>query len=665
MTSYTPRLLSLMLSLGILSAAIGCGSSATKSPPPKTDSGSEDDSQGDSDSASAADEEAKPFVLGDLIEPFDPPTLEELEANVTWSESPVRDEMDVMREYLATQPEPTITVKQALEMRNDSPEDNEKMLRALGQLAADDNSGVNYDSTIVRHVGGDLKSVNPLLQSSVTEFEYQDLCSIGLISFDRNFNYFGDADIVESWQTSEDRMIDRFKIRKDLTWSDGKPVTAHDFEYTFRVIMTDAVIVPAIRQHVQEMKLIKAYDDYTLVVFHKEPLATNRENMIYPILPQHIYEETIPKDPTMARSEEHSRLEDNPVVAGPYQLARRKRGQEFVVSRREDYYMHEGKQVRSKPYFKEVRVKAIEDFNTAILALKAGDIEQMEIRPEQWVSQTNDASFYKMNTKVTANEWVEFHFVWNSKDPLFADSRVRWAMTYAMDYEELINTICYGLYEQSRGNFHSTSWMFPKDGPQPVKQDLDKAEELLTAAGWEDTDGDGTLDKEINGRRVPFEFTMLTYQTAVGSKTATLMKESLDLIGVVCNVKPTEFTVLTQKQRDKEFQAAMGGWGTGTDPSTNENIFGTDAGRNYGSYSNKEVDELFDAGKRETDKEKRAEIYGKIHMLMWEDQPYTWLFYRNSFYGFNKKLRGYNFSPRGPFNYSPGFGSIYAPAAQP
>ena len=67
------------------------------------------------------------------------------------------------------------------------------------------------------------------------------------------------------------------------------------------------------------------------------------------------------------------------------------------------------------------------------------------------------------------------------------------------------------------------------------------------------------------------------------------------------------------------------------------------------SYSNARVDELFKQGRREFDREKRAAIYGEIHKILWEDQPYTWLFYRNAFYGFNKKLRGYNFSPRGPF----------------
>jgi len=82
-------------------------------------------------------------------------------------------------------------------------------------------------------------------------------------------------------------------------------------------------------------------------------------------------------------------------------------------------------------------------------------------------------------------------------------------------------------------------------------------------------------------------------------------------------------------------------------------------GRNFGYYSNPKVDELYKQGRLEFDRKKRAEIYGRIHTLVYEDQPYTFLYYRNSFYAFNKKLRGYNYSPRGPYHYGPGFSSIY------
>ncbi|MEM6656416.1 MAG: ABC transporter substrate-binding protein, partial [Planctomycetota bacterium] len=334
------------LALAILiAAATGCGSGPASDDPLAEAAGSSakpaaDNAAQASDSDSAADsaadsdadsggEAAKPFVLGDLIEPFDPPTLEEVDASASWVDRPVRDALEVMRELIADR-EVELTAEEALELKNDSPANNAKMLAALGQLAPADGSGVDYGETVVRHVTGDLKSTNPVLASSVTEQEYHSLTAIGLITFDKNFEWFGVADVIETWQTSEDRLIDKFVLRDDLYWSDGTKVTAHDFAFTFQVIMTDAVFVPAVRQGTDQLKGVVAYDDRTLVYFHKESLPINTENIQFFPLPKHRYETTIADDPTLSRSDAHSALEDKPVVAGPYELVKRSRGQEFV-----------------------------------------------------------------------------------------------------------------------------------------------------------------------------------------------------------------------------------------------------------------------------------------------------------------------------------------------
>ncbi len=628
------------------------------------DSLGEDKGTTTSTDAAAASSEAS-FRLGNLITPFDPPTWEELEKSAEWVDKPVLDAFEVLRRKQQESGPPPVTEQEALALRNDSPENGKKILDTLGRLAPADGAGVDYDQSWVRHVSGDLKSSNPLFISSITEFEFLTMTGFEYLSYDQLINYFANAASVTSWQSSKDGMIDKIVLRDDNVWSDGKPITAQDIAFSFQVIMTDAVIVPAVRTGVAELKWVEAYDDRTVVFFHKEPLATNTVNISFPIIPKHVYEKSIAEDPTMVRSAYHAKLEDQPVVGGAYELASRTRNQEFVVRRRENYYKPNGTQVREKPYFKEIRVKVIEDFNTALVALKAGQIEEELLRPEQWVNQTNDESFYKRNTKVTAVEWTEFHFVWNTETPFFSDKRVRQAMSYAMDYEELLKVVCQGMYEQARGNFHPTSWAFPQDGPQPYKQDLERAAALLDEAGWTDSDGDGIRDKMIDGRRVPFEFTMLTYQTESGVMTATLMKMSLDQIGIVCHVKPTEFTVLVDREQKHRFEAAMGGWGSGTDPDGTRNTYATGEARNYGLYSNKRVDELFQKGLRELDPEKRATIYGEIHNILWEDQPYTWLFYRNAFYAFSKKVRGYNFAPTGPYQFSPGIFGIYKPAASP
>ncbi len=657
----------LLFAVSLLLGISGCGSSTPEKKGEKGPTETVKPEGGEAKTTTPGEEKkeepAKAFVLGDMIKPFTPPTLEELNAKVQWVDRPVLDGAPLLRERLA-QEKPLATVKEALALHNDTPQDNDKILSALGRLPSEEGKEVNWDANINRHSFGDVNSTNPILGSSTAEFDISGLTGFGLFSFDWNFTPFASKDTVVSWQSSKDGLYDKVVMRDDLTWSDGHPVTAHDVEYSFQVILTEAVPVKAQRSGTDKLKWVKAYDDHTLVYFHQESLVTNEWNLNFSVIPKHVYEKTIAKDPLLSRIPEHVELENNPVTGGPYIIKSRTRGQEIVLERRESYYMHNGKQVRDKPYFKTVRFRIRDNPSVALLALKAGDIDEMIIIPEQWRTQTNDDEFYKTNTKAYALEWTEFHFLWNCKSDLFSDKRVRQAMSYAFDHKEMIEKLRYGLDEPCNGIFNKTSKWAPQPAPKPYQQDQDKAEELLEEAGWVDTDGDGIRDKTINGKKVPFEFTVLVSSKQDRIDICTLLKQSLDQIGIKCDVKPLEFTVLIEKMTKHDFQAAFGGWGTGTDPDTSDNIWGTGQDRNYGQYSNPEVDKLFVEGRHEFDPEKRAEIYRKIHLLLYEDQPYTWLFFQNAYYGFNKSLRGYVFSPRGPYHYSPGFSSIWKPMEQ-
>ncbi|MBL8851009.1 MAG: peptide-binding protein [Planctomycetaceae bacterium] len=653
----------LLLLLPVVLFAGGCpkppADDASPAQPPATSATDGETASGAGESSAAttpvADEPAP------LLEPFNPPALAELDAQVTWEEQPVRDAFEMMREEKQQQP-PLVSVDEALSMKNDSRDANEKILSALGQYPASAGD-VDYEARFDRCVNFDLNSTNPILYSTTVESELHTLTGLSLFSFDRTFTPFGADDALVSWHVSSDRMFDKVVLRDDLFWSDGQPITAHDVEFTFQTIMNPKVPVPAVRSGVDELKWVKAYDDRTVVFFHKQPLATNVWNILFPVIPRHVYESSLQDDPTLRDSDYHIKLESAPVSGGPYRLKSRVVGQEFVVERREDWYLKDGQEVRRKPYFKEIRFRVIEDPNTALLAINNGQVHDYQMNPEQWTTQTNDADFYKNNTKSSGTEWGFAFIFWNQRTPFFADQRVRQAMSYTLDYKEMLDEICYGIYEPCSGTFHPDSWMAPKPSPQPYQQDLDKAEALLDEAGWTDSDGDGIRDKMVDGRKTDFDFSILLGE---GSKTTerivTLLAENLGQIGITCRPQPIEFTVMLEKARKHEFQALTMGLGAGADPTTSENIYTTNAiknGRNYASYSNPEVDELFEQGKREFDRAKRAEIYGRIHMLLWEDQPMTWLYNRNAFYGFNKRLRGYTYSPRGPYTYGPGIGSIY------
>ena len=605
----------------------------------------------------------KPFTTpaDRLLEVFEPPALDALDRDAKWIDRPVRDGLELMRSQQKDEPL-LATVEEALAIKNDAAPANAKILSALGQLPAPHQA--NLEARIDRHVVGDLGSTNPIMISTSAEFDILGLTGFGLFSFDSRLEPFATADTVASWQSSTDGMLDKVVLRDDLVWSDGRPITAHDIAFTFQVIMDPRVPVPAVRSGTDQLRWVHAYDDHTVVFFHKEALATNVWNINFPVLPKHVYERTWEADPTLKDSTIHVQLEQSPVSGGPYEIVERKRGQQIVLKRRSSWTTVRGKQVREDPFFREIRFRIIEDPNTSLLALKAGEIDEMMLLPEQWTTQTTGDDFYERSTKVTAPEWVSFHFGWNIDTPFFADRRVRRAMSYAFEHDRMLEELCYGLYTPAAGNFHETSWMAPKKKLVPAKQDLDKAEALLDEAGWVDHDNDGVRDKEVNGRLVPFEFSILVNQQPLRVAICTLLQQNLEQVGVRLNVRPMESTVLQQLTQERKFEAYFGGWGAGTDPDTSENIWATGAGRNFTSYSNPEVDRLFAEGRRELDREKRAEKYARIQEILYEDQPYTWLYWRNSFYGFSKDLRGYVFSSRGPYHYSPGFSSLWMPQAE-
>lgn len=607
------------------------------------------------------------FVLGDLAlerqqkAGFTPPaTLEELEKLVAskggWVEQPLRDGEALVYEYLNGKPAPT-GVAEALKMVNDSDEANDKIMHTLGRLPDEGvlppdgkYAEVDYDAEFARHTFADANSFNPLLGSSVADFEVAGMMGISLFGFTYDtFEPYAGKDTNRSWHSSADHLIDKIVLRDDLTWSDGKPVTAYDVEFSYQVIMSSKVPVPAMRSGTDLLLGVKAYDEHTVVFFHEKAMPINIFNMQFSIIPKHIYGESIRRDPTLTRSPTHAKLEREPVVAGSYVVEKRVRDSEIVMKRRDGYSHFEGKQVRTLPFFKTVRFRISPEPATAFMKMKKGDVEVMQLTPELWTTQTNDASYTENNTKVRSEEWTYFAFWWNLQLPMFQDKNTRLALSLAFDHQEMLQTYRRGLDSPCLGLFASSSPWFPKDaGIEPLKRDVEQAKKLLAEAGWQDSDNDGILDKMVNGQKLDFKFTILTTNKPDRVEMCNLLRTNLREVGIEVTVQPLEFNVYMQNMHEKKYQASFGGWGAGADPYTAWNVWGSGEARNYISYSNPEVDQLFREGEVEFDRAKRIAIYQKIHQLIYEDVPCTWLFNQNGYYGYNKKIRGLGFYPRGP-----------------
>jgi len=594
---------------------------------------------------------------------FVPPSLEALKT-VKWSPQRVVSGFDVLREIQAPRPAP-LPEDEALRLRNTDPQSNARIAAAVGRLPRSDEE-VDWDATYFRYLPSDVRTFNYIFYSSRYEGEVLPLVYAGLFGFDSNLVPLAGAETVSEWSTSEDRMMDRVVLRDDITWSDGKPFTAHDVEFSFRTIMSPDVRCPAVKNGADKLKMVKAYDARTVVYFHKEPLVTNVFNLNFPIMPKHVYEPTLARDPTMQASEEHIRLSENPVTSGQYRLVSWKKGQEIIFERRPEWYERHGKRIRPKPHFKRIHFRIIADRAAAFLAFRSGEIDEYELTPDHWALQTNGDDFHARATKVWGTEWSLYWIGWNQRPipdaPYFKDRRVREAMAIAFPYSEFIEKITYALYQPATGIFHTDSWM-ADPALQPFRQDLPRAAKLLAEAGWADTDGDNILDRMENGQKVPFRFSFLIPAgNPLYGNIASLQKRDLEKLGVVCEVKEMDFTTVQALAREHRFHAICFGFGTGADPDTVRNILGTKAyeeGRNFTGYSNPKVDDLLEKGQKEFDPARRAAIYREVDRIVATDLPFSFVCFRPTLAALSKDVRGYNFSPRGPYGFTPGVGAVW------
>lgn len=520
----------------------------------------------------------------------------------------------------------------------------------------EDRGEIDTDQTLYFHLGGSPNTLNPLFASSLYEFIVINTLYDSPFAFDQDFLWFVDETVVEHFEESEDFRTVTIKLNPDLKWHDGHPVTADDFVFSWQQILSDEVPSFTHKPGTDKITDVVAVDEHTVRFVQDDPTATRLWNLLYPVVPKHIFEKGKEENPDLKTGEYYNNQSRNPVGWGPYKIVEWVENDKIVLERWEDYH-------GDKPYFKRVVFKIIPDATVALLSFEKGDVDYLRaLSSQQFAVETQRDSFTEMGYKVWSPEWAFSYIGWNmdGSNPFFADKRVRYAMTHAMNRPLIKEKISYNLTTYCEGIYHPDSWMFNPD-IEMLTYDLDKAAALLDEAGWTVDPDSGWRTKEIDGKEVEFEFTLTFSQgnpTAV--KIASIFQQDLKKLGVRMKTQVIEWSVFLEKARNHEFQAQMAGWGTGTDPDTGWNLWRSDQyeqGRNYVGYSNETVDKLFEEGRKEFDFEKRKLVYQKIHKEIYDDQPYTWLFNSPARSAINHRIQGIIFSPRGVTGFWPGMRS--------
>jgi peptide/nickel transport system substrate-binding protein len=244
---------------------------------------------------------------------------------------------------------------------------------------------------------------------------------------------------------------------------------------------------------------------------------------------------------------------------------------------------------------------------------------------------------------------------------LFKDKRVRQALSYAIDKQEIIDGVLLGLGQVASGPYKPGSWVHnPEVRRYPY--DPERARALLAEAGWQDSDGDGIVDQ--NGR--PLTFTIVTNQgNDQRVKAGEIIQRRLAEVGVKVKLRVVEWAAfLKEFINPGNYDATILGWNITPDPD-GYNVWHsskTNPGElNFTFFKNAEVDNLLEAGRRTFDQAQRKRLYARFQEILAEEQPYTFLYVPDSLPVVAARFRGIEPAPAGIMH---NFTQWYVPAQE-
>jgi len=267
-------------------------------------------------------------------------------------------------------------------------------------------------------------------------------------------------------------------------------------------------------------------------------------------------------------------------------------------------------------------------------------VDNASLTPLQYVVNTKGKLFKKnfVKFRLPSNSFI--YLGYNLKKPLFSDKKVRQALNFAVDKEEIVKSLYHSQALVSNGPFTPQSWAY-NPGLKPAPYDLRRACRLLEEAGWRDRDGDGIREK--GGRK--FSFTITTNQGSfLRQKIAEIIQHQLKKAGIKVKIKVVEWSVFIERViNQRNFDAVLLGWSMSPDPDLYDIFYSkkTAPGEfNFVGYSNPQVDKLLLSGRRSFDIEKRKAVYAQVAQLIYQDQPYMFIAVPYSLSCLHRRFRG-------------------------
>lgn len=412
----------------------------------------------------------------------------------------------------------------------------------------------------------------------------------------------------------------QFKLRQGVKFHDGSLVDASAVKASLEKIEDKEHPAYNIRlSKLLDLNKIEVVDPLTLI-FH-----TNTPNAAFP------WALTEPSAAVMKDG-----TKDLPLIGtGPFVFVSAVANQSYEVRAFQDYWA-------GHPRAEAIRIDAIPDSTTAMLALNSGDVDLVTNYPEADFTRLQKQKTGQLFSNATTRL---FFYQLRVTDGITASSQMRQAISLALDRDLIVEVALSGVGgEKANGIFPESmaSW-YNSDVALPYNPE--KAKALLKEIGMVDTNNDGVL--EMNGKEVVIY--IRTYEGRPALKpTIEITQALLSQVGLKSVVSIGEFGANNDALKRGEIQMHLQAWGTAPigDPSYfPETLLKSDASNNIGGYANDELNQLLKAGRMEFDQEKRKTIYHRVQSIVNEDLPLIPLFHKKQTSVGNGKIVGYQIHP--------------------
>jgi peptide/nickel transport system substrate-binding protein len=324
-------------------------------------------------------------------------------------------------------------------------------------------------------------------------------------------------------------------------------------------------------------------------------------------------------------------LNRHPIGTGPFRFVEWESHAKLVFARNEAY-------AGRKAYLDRLVFRIVSDREVALQLAERGEVDLVyKLTAEQWVHMNAAAyepHWYRSRFYASTYTWIG----WNETRPYFADKRVRRALTMLTDRPGIIDKMLYGLPKPTTCHFY---WASPDCDPdqKPLPYDPEAAVKLLDAAGWTDHDGDGVRDKD--GKPFHFVFMVPTVSIEAG-RWGTKIKEDFAHVGIEMDLQLVEWAAFFKRLTDHDFDAATLLWGGDArgDPTQIWHSSGIHGGSNYISYQNPALDKLIERARGTLDGPARSTLFRQFGAILYDEQPYTFMFVRPEMDMLSKRIKG-------------------------